>query len=184
MNGEPTGSNGLVDGRPVWGEVSTAVHVAIVRQLVRDAGARLLDPLDRLLGADGDDAPVSEVLGRRLEIAAEVWAAQVLGPDERLAAETARRLVAEIYQSGDVFAPPFEWWRTPFGALVARRFGHPAAEAVSLAVASAMLGITRQGVHDLVKRGKLRRDEAGGGVLVSSVRDRLTQLSEVLSCER
>ncbi|MFI7609483.1 hypothetical protein ACIBTV_30825 [Micromonospora sp. NPDC049366] len=184
MNGEPTGDHGLVDGRPVWGEVSTAVHVAIVRQLVRDVGARLLDPLDRLLGMDGDDPPASEALRARLQIAAEVWAAQVLGPDERLAAETARRLVAEIYQSGDVFAPPFEWWRTPFGALVARRVGHPAAEAVSLAVASAMLGITRQGVHDLVKRGKLRRDEAGGGVLVSSVRDRLTQLSDVSSCRR
>ncbi|MFG1868438.1 hypothetical protein [Micromonospora arborensis] len=183
MDGEPAGNNGLVDGRPAWGEVSTAVHVAIVRQLVCDVGARLLDPLDRLLGADSDP-PVSEVLRSQLEIAAEVWAAQVLGPDERLAAETARRLAVEIYQSGDVFAPPFEWWRTPFGALVARRFGHPAAEAVSLTVASAMLGITRQGVHDLVKRGKLRRDEASGGVLVSSVRDRLTQLSEVLSYER
>lgn len=181
MNGEPAGNNGLLDGGPAWGGVSTAVHVAIVRQLVCDAGARLLDPLDRLLSPDGDDPPVSEVLRGRLEIAAEVWAAQVLGPDERLAAETARRLAAEIYQSGDVFAPPYEWWRTPFGALVARRFGHPAAEAVSLAVASAMLGITRQGVHDLVKRGKLRRDEATGGVLVSSVRDRLMQLSKVFS---
>jgi DNA-binding GntR family transcriptional regulator len=35
-----------------------------------------------------------------------------------------------------------------------------------------MLGITRQGVHDLVNRGKLQRDP-GGGVLVSSIRDRL-----------
>ncbi|ASW56490.1 hypothetical protein CIK06_23510 [Plantactinospora sp. KBS50] len=173
-----------MDGGPAWGAAPTAVHVAIVRQLACDVGARLLDPLDRLLGTDRHDMPVSSVLRRRLEIAAEVWAAQVLGPDERLAAETVRRLVAEIYQSGDVFAPPFEWWRTPFGALVARRFGHPAAEAVSLTVASAMLGITRQGVHDLVRRGKLRRDKASGGVLVSSVRDRLAQLSEAFGHER
>ncbi|GAB7039184.1 hypothetical protein JCM9533A_30340 [Catenuloplanes niger JCM 9533] len=159
------------------GNATTAAHVAIVRQLTRDAAARLFDPLDRLLGPDGAGPPASASLRGRLEIAAEVWAAQVLGPDERLAAETAFRLVAEIYRTDDVFAPPHDWWRTPFGALVVRRFGHPAAEAVSLAVASAMLGITRQGVHDLVKRGKLRRAESGGGVLVSSVRERLAHLS-------
>jgi len=47
---------------------------------------------------------------------------------------------------------------------------------VSYAVAGAMLGVTRQGVHDLVTRGKLARHPSGG-VLTASVRDRLVQRS-------
>jgi hypothetical protein len=43
---------------------------------------------------------------------------------------------------------------------------------VPFSVAAAVLGITRQGVHDLTVRGKLQRDP-GGGVTVDSVRVRL-----------
>ena len=64
------------------------------------------------------------------------------------------------------------WWRTPLGQSLAVRVGHPTAEAVTYPVAGAMLGITRQGVHDLVTRGKLARHPTGG-VLTTSVRDRL-----------
>ncbi|MFD9733333.1 hypothetical protein [Umezawaea sp. NPDC059074] len=110
---------------------------------------------------------------RQLAADTEMWAAQVTGRDVDLAQETATRLIAAVYQSGDAFTPPDAWWRTPFGALVAQRFGHPSAAVVSLSVASAMLGITRQGAHDLVKRGKLQRDPAGTGVVVSSVQRRL-----------
>ncbi|MEU4513870.1 hypothetical protein AB0G05_30590 [Nonomuraea wenchangensis] len=46
-------------------------------------------------------------------------------------------------------------------------------KAVSYAVAGAMLGITRQGVHGLVTRGKLDRHESGG-VATDSVRRRIT----------
>jgi hypothetical protein len=55
---------------------------------------------------------------------------------------------------------------------VLRRAGHPSAQAVSYSVAGAMLGVTRQGVHDLVTRGKLAR-HPDGGVTVDSVRARL-----------
>jgi hypothetical protein len=41
-----------------------------------------------------------------------------------------------------------------------------------------MLGITRQGVHDLLNRGKLTR-HADGGVTVASIRARLTVRSAV-----
>ncbi|HMH94663.1 MAG TPA: hypothetical protein VK586_26710 [Streptosporangiaceae bacterium] len=47
---------------------------------------------------------------------------------------------------------------------------------MSYAVAGAMLGVTRQGVHDLVTRGKLAR-HPGGRVLTAGVRDRIVQRS-------
>ncbi|MEU5690806.1 hypothetical protein [Actinosynnema sp. NPDC020468] len=152
---------------PEWSEPSTATHTAVARQLRLDVTAKLLDPLAVLL-----DAAATTALRRRVEAEADVWAAQVTGRNERLARETATRIVSAVYQDGPEFAPPASWWRTPFGDLVARRFGHPTADVVPVAVAGAMLGITRQGVHDLVRRGKLDRDP-GGGVLARSVRDRL-----------
>jgi hypothetical protein len=149
-------------------DTSTALHTAIARQLRHDIASRLIDPLDALLGPG-----TTAALRRQVEADVEMWAAQAIGPDERLAAATTSRLISALYQDGDRFDPPAGWWRTPFGTLVARRFGHPGAEVVPLTTASAMLGITRQGAHDLVKRGKLHRDPGGSGILVSSVRDRL-----------
>jgi hypothetical protein len=147
---------------------STATHTAIARQLLSDVEARLLGPLELLVGPTG--------LRLQLQADTEMWAAQVTGPDEELAATTARRIISAIYQNGNEFTPPASWWQTPFGALVAQRLGHPTATVVSLSVASAMLGITRQGAHDLVKRGKLARDPASTGITVSSVQDRLAGL--------
>ncbi|NUS64676.1 MAG: hypothetical protein HOQ46_13655 [Saccharothrix sp.] len=159
-------------------DTSTALHTAIARQLRQDIAARLVDPLDVLLDPE---TGATAALRRQLEADVEMWAAQVIGPDERLAAATASRLVSAVYRDGDRFDPPARWWRTPFGNLVARRFGHPGAEVVGLTAASAMLGITRQGAHDLVKRGKLHRDPSGAGILVSSVRDRLNSAGAVTS---
>ncbi|QSB17509.1 hypothetical protein JQS43_22545 [Natronosporangium hydrolyticum] len=56
--------------------------------------------------------------------------------------------------------------------MVAHRVGHPAAASVSYPVAGAMLGITRQGVHDLLNRGRLAR-HPDGGVATTSIRTRL-----------
>ncbi|ASR39396.1 hypothetical protein BAY61_17675 [Prauserella marina] len=151
---------------------STATHTAIARQLTEDAATALLDPLDTLLGREGPSAEVT-ALRNRLSADAEMWAAQVTGADERLAEDTMSRIVSALYLHGTDFDPPAAWWASPFGRLVARRFGHPTATAVPLTVAAAMLGITRQGVHDLVNRGKLHREPGGHGVLVSSVRQRL-----------
>ena len=149
-------------------DTSTGTHTAIARQLLADANDRLLEPLGALFAAE-----ITEPLRRQLRGDSEMWAAQVTGPDERLAAVTTRRIIAAIYSDGGTFAPPRGWWQSPFGSLVARRFGHPTADVVSLSAASAMLGITRQGAHDLLKRGKLRRAGDDGGILVSSVQDRL-----------
>ena len=102
---------------------------------------------------------------------AETWAAVLLGPDQQSATLMIARVVACLYPGDAPFEPPAEWWRTPLGQVVLRRVGHPSAQAVSYSVAGAMLGITRQGVHDLVVRHKLERHPASG-VTVESVRAR------------
>jgi hypothetical protein len=128
---------------------------------------RLVDPLEILLGSSGD---------LRAEIAAtsRAWAAVLLGDDDQAAAHTAIRIISALYPSDTPFDPPPQWWRTPLGQVVIRRAGHPSAQAVSYSVAGAMLGVTRQGVHDLVTRGKLAR-HPDGGVTVDSVRARLNR---------
>ena len=140
----------------------------LAEHLVRVVGTRLLDPLEILLG-DG-----SAVGGPRQRVRAGAggWAARLLGGDERAAAETAGRLIGALYPGDGPFDPPAGWWRTPLGQAVARRVGHPGAEAVSYVVAAAMLGMTRQGVHDLAARGKLDRHPEGG-VTTASIRARL-----------
>ncbi|MFF5109661.1 hypothetical protein [Streptosporangium sp. NPDC000509] len=80
--------------------------------------------------------------------------------------------MSALYPSDTPFDPPAGWWTTPFGQAVARRVGHPAAVAVPSSAAAAMLGITRQGVHDLASRGKLER-HPDGGITTASIRARL-----------
>jgi hypothetical protein len=146
-----------------WG----AEQEVLADHLAEIAARRLVDPLEILLGSSGD---------LRAEVAAtsRAWAAQLLGDDDQAAAHTAIRIVAALYPSDTPFDPPPQWWRTPLGQVVLRRAGHPSAQAVSYSVAGAMLGMTRQGVHDLVTRGKLAR-HPDGGVTVDSVRARLNR---------
>jgi hypothetical protein len=140
--------------------------------LVRLIDVRLLDPLEILL--DGDEGV--DALRRTVRQRAETWADRVLDGDEQTATYAIARLMATLYPGDAPFDPPAEWWRTPLGQVVVRRVGHPFASAVSYSVAGAMLGITRQGVHDLVTRGKLER-HPDGGVTPASVRDRLNRRS-------
>lgn len=144
---------------------STEEHDQLAEHLVRLVSSRLLDSLEILLGETSD-------LSRRVEAAAPGWASTLLGDDDHAAQFLAIRLVAALYPSDGPFDPPSQWWSTPLGRVVAWRAGHPAAEAVSYSVAGAMLGVTRQGVHDLVQRGKLARHPSGG-VTVASVRARI-----------
>lgn len=141
---------------------------ALVEQIVRLLDIRLLDPLEILL--DGDDAV--DALRRLVRLRAGQWAEQLREGDDATAVRAAARLVATLYPDDRGFDPPVQWWRTPLGEVVARRVGHPAAESVSYATAGAMLGITRQGVHDLVRRGRLPR-HPDGGVPSAAIRDRL-----------
>ena len=145
-----------------------STHAALTGQIVRLLDIRLLDPLEILL--DGDDAVAA--LRQLVRLRAGQWATQLQDGDDTTAVRAAVRLIATLYPGDRAFDPPVEWWRTPLGGVVARRVGHPAAESVSYATAGAMLGITRQAVHDLVRRGRLPR-HPDGGVPSSAVRDRL-----------
>jgi hypothetical protein len=144
----------------------TPDRAALAAQLCTLVDNRLLDPLEILLASD--------LMQLRTLVVeqSDTWAALLLGENKVLAVRTAIRLVSALYPSDGPFNPPAQWWQTPLGRIVAQRVGHPGAETVSYAVAGAMLGVTRQGVHDLVRRGKLTRHQ-DGGVTTASVRDRL-----------
>lgn len=147
--------------------------------IVRALAVRLLDPLEILL----DGHPSLDRVQARLREQAEIWAERLLDGNRRTVVATLVRLTAALYPSDVPFDPPLAWWRTPMGQVTAHRIGHPTAEGVSYPVAGAMLGITRQGVHDLVVRGKLAR-HPDGGVLSSSIRDRLHQEGHPLHATR
>ena len=130
----------------------------------------LLDPLEILLGTDW----TLTKLERRTRTQAAVWAKELLGRSDRVATQTAMRLIATLYPSDGPFDPPSGWWQTPLGQVLAHRVGHPTTEGLSYSTAGAMLGVTKQAVHDLVNRGKLVR-HPDGGVTSESVRLRLHQ---------
>jgi len=141
---------------------------ALVEQIARLLDVRLLDPLDVLL--EGDD--VVGAMRRLVRLRARGWADTLRSGPDHAAVMMAGRLIATLYPGDRAFDPPADWWATPLGQVVAHRAGHPWAESVSYATAGAMLGITRQGVHDLVRRGRLPR-HPDGGVPSSAIRDRL-----------
>jgi hypothetical protein len=144
----------------------------LVEQITRLLDIRLLDPLEVLL--EGDDAVIA--LRGLVRRRARHWAGVLRDGDDAAATMTAARLIATLYPGDRVFEPPADWWATPLGQVVAYRSGNPWAASVSYATAGAMLGITRQGVHDLVRRGRLPR-HPDGGVPSTAIRDRLRSRS-------
>jgi hypothetical protein len=102
------------------------------------------------------------------------WAREMLEADDTTAVGAIVRVVAALYPGDEPFDPPVDWWRTPMGQVMASRVGHPTAARVAYPVAGAMLGISRQGVHDLINRGKLDR-HPDGGVVPVSIRNRLRE---------
>lgn len=145
--------------------MNTVDREDLVVQLLELVDERLLRPLGALLESTAIDS-----LRRLVGLNAKTWAARLLDPDEDVAAAAAVHLLTSLYGAGP-FDPPRDWWRTPLGLVVLRRLGHPTAARVSYATAGAMLGISRQGVHDLAARGKLER-HPDGGVTTASVRRR------------
>jgi hypothetical protein len=144
------------------------VNDALVEQIARLLDVRLLDPLEVLL--EGDD--VVDAVRELVRLRAGRWADTMRTGTDTAATMLAARLIATLYPGDRGFDPPAGWWATPLGQVVAHRAGHPWSESVSYATAGAMLGITRQGVHDLVRRGRLPR-HPDGGVPSSAIRDRL-----------
>jgi hypothetical protein len=161
----------LDDGRQVAEEGRmVGSHAELAEQLIRLIEIRLLDPIDILVEGHHAIDPLRAVVRER----ARSWASILLDGDDRAALDVVMRVISTLYPGDGPFDPPPDWWRGPLGQAVARRVGHPTAESVSYPVAGAMLGITRQGVHDLVNRGKLARHPEGG-VRSDAVRDRLLQ---------
>jgi hypothetical protein len=155
---------------------------ALAEDLRRIVGSRLLDALDILFEPDelsGESGRLRELL----EVKSRAWADVLCGEGDRAAAFLAIRLVSALYPGDTSFDPPAAWWSTPFGRAVARRAGHPAATAVPISVAAAMLGITRQGVHDLVRRRKLDRD-TDGMVTTASIQARLSRSDQPVANTR
>ncbi|MGH8793354.1 MAG: hypothetical protein ACRDXX_11990 [Stackebrandtia sp.] len=153
-------------------QAQSSAHAELAEELTRLTTGRLLDPLEILLESDRAVDP----LRRQVEADARRWASVLLGEDDAAAAGMAVRIMAALYPGDTPFEPSPQWWRTPLGRVTARRAGHPSRRHVSFSVAGAMLGITRQGVGDLVNRGKLTRHPYGGETL-ASIRQRLEQLA-------
>lgn len=142
----------------------------LVDNLVAVVTSRLLDPLEIVL----DDGDLVDALRARVVLKAKGWAAEMLGDDDYVAGRAAYRLIAALYPGDEPFNPPAQWWLTPLGQVVAQRVGFPGMEGVSVPVAAAMLGVSRQFVHDLMKRGKVDRS-ADGTVSVASIRARINE---------
>jgi hypothetical protein len=154
--------------------MSLPSRAELAAQLIRLVDVRLIDPLDLLL--DGHDS--LRAIRTAISSRAGIWAHRLLHGTDTEAAQLIARFVASLYPSDREFSPPADWWQTPLGRIVLWRVGHPGSDAVSYATAGAMLGITRQGVHDLVQRGKLLR-HPDGGVVAASVRARFIATSAI-----
>lgn len=147
-------------------DLPTAEELAA--DLSRLIASRLLDPLEIVL----DDMTITETLQGRVAVRAAYLAAELLAPDDTAARLAGIRLIAVLHPGDEPFAPPERWWRTPLGRVVAWRVGFPGADGVPVAVAAAMLGVSRQFVHDLMNREKLDR-RPDGTVGVASIRARI-----------
>ncbi|MEJ3653399.1 hypothetical protein WEH80_10480 [Actinomycetes bacterium KLBMP 9759] len=140
----------------------------LAADLERIITSRLIDPLEIVL----DDMAITAALRDRVVARAGRLAAELLAPDDAAARLAGIRLVSVLHPGDEPFDPPERWWRTPLGRVVAWRVGFPGADGVPVAVAAAMLGVSRQFVHDLMHRGKLGR-RPDGTVDVASVRARI-----------
>ncbi|WP_232668473.1 hypothetical protein [Pseudonocardia sp. TRM90224] len=140
----------------------------LAADLSRLITSRLIDPLEIVL----DDMTIAATLRDRVAARAAQLADELLGPDDTTARFTGIRLVSVLHPGDEAFDPSERWWRTPLGRVVAWRVGFPGADGVPVAVAAAMLGVSRQFVHDLMNRGKLDR-RPDGTVDVASIRARI-----------
>lgn len=120
--------------------------------------------------------PLDEIARSQLASTAAVLAGQLCqDADDRLAAQSCIDLMCALWpHSAPEDCGRADWWRTPLGRMCARSLGRDEAEAVTHAVAAAMLGVTRGTIAQLVHRGALDR-HPDGGVLRASVLRRLAR---------
>lgn len=136
----------------------------LAHQIAEELDRGLVMPVYALLGHD-----LGEMLRQRVRESAPRLAAQLCGDTDHEIAGTAQDLVIALWPHED---PDPEWWRTPLGRRVAASYGIHDSEAVTISVASAMLGVHRSRVYQLIESGKLDH-HPDGGVTRSSVMARL-----------
>ena len=123
---------------------------------------QIADLLDRvadiagLLGLDLTEQAAARVQGR-----ADLYAAQLIGADSHVAADTAIDLAQLLPDS-----IPAEFWSTPLGAAMAATY-QVAPTTVTVSEAAKILGVGRARAYQLAAAGKLARTE--GGVTLASV---------------
>lgn len=148
---------------------------ALARQIASELQGAC-HPLLAVLGLD-----LMDILHQRIRERAPILAAQLsadradvdtdIHPDN-IAAEAVLDLMCVLHPDR---SPPAEWWRSPLGRRVAASIGADDSEAVTASVAAAILGTSRQRVHQLLEANKLDR-HPDGGVVRASVMQRLVQL--------
>lgn len=136
----------------------------VARQLHNEL-ASACNRLTTVLGLDLDDDLRRRVRDRTPALAAQICASS----DDQATAQIVVDLLNLLWPGGD---PPHDWWRTPVGRMCARSLGQADSDAVTHAVAAAMLGIARGTVGTLVTRGKLDR-HPDGGITRASVLNRI-----------
>lgn len=145
-------------------DVKQLLHVA---EQIRVEIGTVVGAVVALLG------PAAAHIEHQVNGASIMWAEQLLGDDEKLAAQTVIDLMNVRWPNGA--EPPVAWWATPLGQAVAASVGHPTSDVVTYAVAGAILGCTRQNVQKLVDAKRLTRGPDGHGVTSKSVRAWLTR---------
>ncbi|WP_207211998.1 hypothetical protein [Promicromonospora panici] len=101
--------------------MTTDEHVELADELLRLIERRIVDPLEILFGSDEQVRPVRD----QLRIETEVWAAQLLVRDDKLAVHTAARLVAALFPGDGPFDPPDAWWPGASGTRAGTRCRSP-----------------------------------------------------------
>lgn len=119
--------------------------------------------------------PFDELALSQIKVASERLISQLTqDDDDHLSAQTAIDIMATLWpdalpeQCGKA-----DWWQSELGRFIARAAGHDQGEAVTYAVAAAMLGLARGSIGVMIQRGQLDR-HPDGGVLRSSVLQRLS----------
>lgn len=125
---------------------------------LEDQIAGLLADRALLVGGLFADQDVAARLAGEADQRAATLARRLAGDDDREVAALVRDLVTLQWGDGE---PEHAWWRTPLGRAAAGSVGRDDSETVTLAVAGAMLGFSRQRAHELAGLGQLDRAPDG-----------------------
>jgi cell division septum initiation protein DivIVA len=129
-----------------------------------------LGQVERFLAPFGSDQTDHlNRLKQQLHSAADMYATLLQEPDQ--AEQAAHNLMSALFGAHGANDPTTDWWRTEAGQAVAYAIGYHRSHAYR-ADAVAILGISRQRVHELIGQGVLV-EEGPRGVTAESIRARL-----------